>query len=54
MSMGMTLFDYLDDTATFTSMIPEYEGMFYKKASKQIVADLVESRVMFHHEDYPH
>lgn len=40
MKMGIKLFDYLNETAHFTKLIPEYEGMFYKKANVYIVEDL--------------
>jgi isoleucyl-tRNA synthetase len=47
MNMGIELFDYLDDTANFTSLIPEYEGQFYKKANKQILIDLEDKQRLF-------
>lgn len=40
MSLQIPLFDYLDDTASFTNLIPQYEGKFYKKANPQIIEDL--------------
>lgn len=54
MKMGIELFDYLDDTATFTDLIPEYKGMFYKKANKYILADLEKNNQLYYHEPYPH
>jgi isoleucyl-tRNA synthetase len=33
-------FDYLDETANFTEMVPEYQGLFYKDANSQIISDL--------------
>ncbi len=40
MGLGITLFDYLDDTANFTAEIPEYAGKFYRDANPIIVEDL--------------
>ena len=40
MGLGITLFDYLDDTANFTDEIPEYAGKFYRDANQIIVEDL--------------
>ena len=40
MGLGITLFDYLDDTANFTDEIPEYAGKFYRDANPIIVEDL--------------
>ena len=33
-------FDYLDETANFTYLIPEYQGLFYKEANPKIITDL--------------
>ena len=33
-------FDYLDETANFTELVPEYKGTFYKDANLQIISDL--------------
>jgi isoleucyl-tRNA synthetase len=33
-------FDYLDETANFTELVPEYQGLFYKEANPRIIADL--------------
>jgi len=40
-------FDYLDDTANFTSDIPEFTGVFYKDANTQIIEILVSRNLMF-------
>ena len=54
MGMGITLFDYLDDTAHFTDLIPEYKGLFYKKANKKIIEDLTAFGAMFKSETIVH
>ena len=54
MGMGATLFDYLDDTAHFTDLVPEYEGLFYKAANKKIIADLQANGTMFKSERAMH
>ncbi len=54
LEMGMSLFDYLNDTGEFTDEIPDYTGMFYKKANKQIIKDLEEKGLLFKHEEYTH
>lgn len=33
-------FDYLDETANFTKLIPEFEGLFYKEANSKILDTL--------------
>ena len=38
--LGIKLFDYLNDTACFTDLIPEYLGLFYKKANPLIIKNL--------------
>lgn len=48
MSMGVKLFDYLDDTANFTKDIPEYEGIFYRDAADKINAGLTKKNLMFY------
>ncbi len=54
LEMGMKLFDYLNDTGEFTDEIPEYAGLFYKKANKKIIEDLQEKGLLFKHEEYTH
>lgn len=49
MKLGVKMFDYLDDTAHFTNMVPPYEGMFYKKANLKITDDLQQKEVLFNH-----
>ncbi len=39
-SNGISLFDYLDDEAHFTDLVPEYSGLFYKDANEKIAEDL--------------
>ncbi len=39
-SHGVSLFDYLDDEAHFTDLVPEYSGLFYKDANEKIASDL--------------
>lgn len=45
--LNIKIFDYLDDTATFTEKIPEYQGLFYKTANPKIVEDLVKKGALF-------
>jgi len=52
MDIGITVFDYLDETGSFTDEITEYKGMFYKKANKYIIEDLKDK--LFKVEDYAH
>lgn len=33
-------FDYLDETANFNDLVPEYQGLFYKEANQKIINDL--------------
>lgn len=54
MAMGITLFDYLDDTANFTEMIPEYKGMFYQKVNPIIIEDLDKKGLLFDSGKYVH
>ncbi|PIS22291.1 isoleucine--tRNA ligase [candidate division WWE3 bacterium CG08_land_8_20_14_0_20_41_10] len=45
--LGIKMFDYLDDTATFTSEIPQYQGLFYKDANSKIINDLEAKNALF-------
>lgn len=54
MKMDIKLFDYLDDTATFTQDIPQYQGMFYKKANRFIIEDLEKQNSLFSQQQYKH
>lgn len=54
MAKGITLFDYLDDTAHFNNIVPEYEGLFYKKANHKIIEDLEAKKIMFKAETILH
>lgn len=47
MSLGITLFDYLDDDAVFTNLVPDYKGCFYKDANKKIIGDLQTNNCLF-------
>ncbi len=47
MSLNIPLFDYLDDAAHFSDLIPEYKGMFYKDANKKIMEDLDKNGCLF-------
>src|SRR3989344_2687241 len=33
MKLGIKLFDYLDESANFTDLVPDYGGLFYKDAN---------------------
>lgn len=54
LDMGIGVFDYLDDTGHFSSMIPQYEGQFYKKANKQIIEELKTKNLLLKHTEYSH
>lgn len=54
MNLGVTLFDYLDETGNFTDPVEKYSGMFYKKANKYIIEDLKNNNVLFEYSSYPH
>ncbi len=54
MSMGIEIFDYLNDTAHFTDEIPEYSGLFYKDANSKIIEDLEKSGRLFDSGKYLH
>jgi len=51
---GISLFDYLDDQAHFTELVPEYNGIFYKKANDQILDDLEAKNLLFKKEKVLH
>ena len=46
-SERIKLFDYLDETANFTSEIPEFEGVFYKQANPKIIENLTSQNKLF-------
>lgn len=54
MDLGIKLFDYLDDAANFTDLIPEYTGLFYKKANSKIIKDLIDKNLLFSTGKYLH
>lgn len=54
MSMGIKMFDYLNETCDFTDEIPPYAGLFYKKANEKILEDLTTSGKLFYSEKYVH
>jgi isoleucyl-tRNA synthetase len=47
MDLNISLFDYLDETAHFTDFIPEFKGLFYKKADPLIIEDLDKKKALF-------
>jgi len=47
MTLGIPLFDYLDETGNFNQVLPKYAGLFYKDANQKIIADLKESDALF-------
>ena len=47
MSLGIVLFDYLDEVANFNDLVPAYNGMFYKDANKKIIDDLSKNNCLF-------
>lgn len=52
--MKIQMFDYLDDTGSFNRLIPELNGVFYKKANDQIIQMLVDKNRLFKKEEYAH
>lgn len=46
-SEKIKLFDYLDETANFTSEIPELSGIFYKQANPKILENLQNQNKIF-------
>ena len=44
---NIEIFDYLDDSANFTEMIPEYAGQFYKQANEKLISDLQKKEKLF-------
>ncbi|HDQ88845.1 MAG TPA: isoleucine--tRNA ligase, partial [candidate division WWE3 bacterium] len=52
--LGVTLFDYLDDQAHFTDLVPEYKGLFYRKANEKIIEDLEKQETLFKKEKVLH
>lgn len=52
--MGITMFDYLDDTGSFTDQVKEYEGVFYKKANPMIMENLKDRGLLFAHSTITH
>ncbi|MFH1648335.1 MAG: isoleucine--tRNA ligase [Patescibacteria group bacterium] len=49
MNLGISMFDYLDDTAHFSSTITEYEGLFYKEVDPKIIENLESKGALFDH-----
>ena len=47
MKLGIKLFDYLDESANFTDLVPDYGGLFYKDANDKIINDLKEVGVLY-------
>lgn len=47
MSLGIALFDYLDDSANFTDLVPEFNGLFYKDANPKIIDSLKNADALF-------
>lgn len=54
MKMNILLFDYLDEIAVFTDLVPDYAGLFYKQANPKIIEDLTTLGLMYKHEAYLH
>lgn len=52
--LGITVFDYLDEVASFNDLVPKYKGFFYKKANKYIIEDLKQFNALYNVQDYPH
>jgi isoleucyl-tRNA synthetase len=53
-SMGVEMFDYLDDQGKFTDEVKQFEGMFYKKANKYILEDLEKRDLLLNQYPYDH
>lgn len=54
MDLKISLFDYLDETAHFMDVVPEFKGLFYKKADPTIIEDLENKKVLFDHGKIKH
>lgn len=54
MSFNIPLFDYLDEEARFTTLVPAYQGLFYKEANPKIIADLQTKDLLFNHSTIKH
>ena len=54
LNLGITLFDYLNEEGVFNSLVPQFEGQFYKDANKNIMEALTEKGLLFKHEDHAH
>jgi len=52
--VGIVSVDVLNDQGDFTEEIPNYAGMFYRKANKYIIEDLKQANTLFKVEDYEH
>lgn len=52
--LKIPMFDYLDDSGTFTNLVPELEGQFYKKANNAIIKMLQENETLVSLEEYAH
>jgi isoleucyl-tRNA synthetase len=52
--VGIVSVDVLNDQGDFTDEIPNYAGMFYRKANKYIIEDLKQANKLFKVEDYEH
>ena len=53
-SMGISMFDYLDDQGNMKEEMGEFKGMFYKKANKYIMEDLKNRSLLLKSVDYEH
>ncbi|MBN1162359.1 isoleucine--tRNA ligase [Patescibacteria group bacterium] len=52
--LSIKIFDYLDETAHFTNMLPLYKGLFYKDANLRITEDLKKNGVLFSSDTFVH
>jgi isoleucyl-tRNA synthetase len=52
--VGIVSVDVINDQGDFTDSIPNYAGMFYRKANKYIIEDLKQANKLFKVEDYEH
>lgn len=51
---GIPMFNPIDREGKFTAQVPEFSGMWFKDADKEIVKAIKEKNRMYHHETYVH
>lgn len=54
LALDLPLVDMLDEQGKFLDFVTPVKGMFFKKAEKWVIEDLVQRELMFKHEKYIH